>query len=131
MRALPADSFEYFGETATGNTAFPALTGDAFFGAAALDGFVLALAPHSALRNSFHFIPCSVSAFCAASYLALHSLIDNAYAGDTPLKALLQAVKRNKWTMPATIEVEYDVPEGSDAVKEVRKCLDYCRDALA
>ena len=51
--------------------------------------------------------------------------------GDTPLKALLQTVKKNKWTMPATIEVEYDVPDGSDAVKEVRKCLDYCKDALA
>jgi sugar phosphate isomerase/epimerase len=52
-------------------------------------------------------------------------------AGDTPLTALLQMVKKNKWTMPATIEVEYDVPEGSDAVKEVRRCLDYCRKALA
>ena len=51
--------------------------------------------------------------------------------GDTPLAALLQMVKKNKWTMPATIEVEYDVPEGSDAVKEVRKCLDFCRNALA
>jgi hypothetical protein len=39
-------------------------------------------------------------------------------------------VKKNKWTMPATIEVEYDVPQGSDAVKEVAKCLDYCRNAL-
>jgi sugar phosphate isomerase/epimerase len=51
--------------------------------------------------------------------------------GDTPLKALLQAVKKNKWTMPATIEVEYDIPQGSDAVKEVRRCLDFCRGALA
>ncbi len=51
--------------------------------------------------------------------------------GDTPLTALLQMVKKNRWTMPATIEVEYDVPEGSDAVKEVAKCLDYCRKALA
>lgn len=51
--------------------------------------------------------------------------------GDTPLEALLQAVKKNKWTMPATIEVEYDVPQGSDAVKEVSKCLDFCRQALA
>jgi hypothetical protein len=40
-------------------------------------------------------------------------------------------VKKNRWTMPATIEVEYDVPQGSDAVKEVRKCLEYCRSALA
>jgi sugar phosphate isomerase/epimerase len=52
-------------------------------------------------------------------------------AGDTPLKTLLQMVKKNRWTMPATIEVEYDVPEGSDAVKEVAKCLEYCRQALA
>ena len=51
--------------------------------------------------------------------------------GDTPLKALLQTVKKNKWTMPATIEVEYDVPQGSDAVKEVRNCLEYCKSALA
>ena len=51
--------------------------------------------------------------------------------GDTPLKEILQTVKKNKWTMPATIELEYDVPEGSDAVKEVAKCLQFCRDALA
>ncbi len=51
--------------------------------------------------------------------------------GDTPLKAILQMVKKNKWTMPATIEVEYDVPEGSDAVVEVAKCLQFCRAALA
>ena len=51
--------------------------------------------------------------------------------GDTPLKALLQTVKKNKWTMPATIEVEYDVPQGSDAVKEVRNCLEFCKGALA
>ena len=50
--------------------------------------------------------------------------------GDTPLAALLQMVKKNRWTMPATIEVEYDVPEGSDAVKEVRNCLDFCKRAL-
>ncbi|HEX7798450.1 MAG TPA: TIM barrel protein [Vicinamibacterales bacterium] len=51
--------------------------------------------------------------------------------GETPLKAILQMVKKNKWTMPATIELEYDVPQGSDAVKEVAKCLEYCKAALA
>ena len=50
--------------------------------------------------------------------------------GDTPLKEILQLVKKNKWKMPATIELEYDVPAGSDAVKEVVKCLQYCKDAL-
>jgi hypothetical protein len=33
--------------------------------------------------------------------------------------------------MPATIELEYEVPQGSDAVKEVAKCLEYCKAALA
>jgi hypothetical protein len=40
-------------------------------------------------------------------------------------------VRKNKWTMPATIELEYQVPEGSNAVKEVAKCLEYCKAALA
>jgi hypothetical protein len=43
---------------------------------------------------------------------------------------ILQLVKKNKWKMPATIELEYEIPEGSDAVKEVRKCLEYCERAL-
>ena len=51
--------------------------------------------------------------------------------GDTPIREILQLVKKNKWTMPATIELEYEVPAGSDAVKEVVKCLDYCKRALA
>ncbi len=51
--------------------------------------------------------------------------------GDTPITAILQTVKKNKWTMPATIELEYEVPANSDAVQEVRKCVDYSRKALA
>ena len=50
--------------------------------------------------------------------------------GDTPIAAILQRVKQNRWTMPVSIELEYDVPAGSDAVKEVVKCLDFCRRAL-
>jgi hypothetical protein len=41
------------------------------------------------------------------------------------------ALSLNRWTMPATIEMEYEAPEGSDAVKEVARCLQFCRDALA
>jgi sugar phosphate isomerase/epimerase len=51
--------------------------------------------------------------------------------GETPIKEILQAVSKNKWTMPASIEQEYAIPEGSDAVKEVAKCLEFCRAALA
>lgn len=51
--------------------------------------------------------------------------------GETPIKEILQLVKKNQWPIPATIEQEYAIPEGSDAVKEVQKCLAYCRAALA
>lgn len=50
--------------------------------------------------------------------------------GDTPLKEILQVMKKEKYTFPASIELEYDIPQGSDAVKEVAKCLDYCKAAL-
>jgi sugar phosphate isomerase/epimerase len=50
--------------------------------------------------------------------------------GETPIKEILQMVSKNKWKIPASIELEYNIPEGSDAVKEVRKCVDYCRAAL-
>jgi len=51
--------------------------------------------------------------------------------GETPIKEILQMVKKNKWKMPASIELEYGVPQGSDAVTEVRKCVEFCRAALA
>ena len=50
--------------------------------------------------------------------------------GETPIPEILRAVEKNKWTMPGSIELEYDIPEGSDAVKEVAKCLEFCRRAL-
>jgi sugar phosphate isomerase/epimerase len=50
--------------------------------------------------------------------------------GDTPIVQILQLIRKNKYKFPATIELEYDIPDGSDAVKEVAKCLDYCRKAL-
>jgi sugar phosphate isomerase/epimerase len=50
--------------------------------------------------------------------------------GETPIKDILQMVSKNKWKIPASIELEYNIPEGSDAVKETKKCVDYCRAAL-
>ena len=41
----------------------------------------------------------------------------------------LVAAARPVYEVP--IEQEYDIPPGSDAVKEVTKCLAYCRQALA
>ena len=51
--------------------------------------------------------------------------------GDTPLGLILQLMKRKKWTFPADSGVEYPIPEGSDAVAEVKKCVEYCKNALA
>jgi len=50
--------------------------------------------------------------------------------GDTPITAALQLMAAHKYKFPATIELEYDIPEGSDAVKEVAKCVEYARKAL-
>jgi sugar phosphate isomerase/epimerase len=51
--------------------------------------------------------------------------------GDTPIKEVLQLIRDNKWKMQATIEFEYAVPEGSDRMTEIAKCVKFCRDALA
>lgn len=51
--------------------------------------------------------------------------------GDTPVALVLQYMKRHELTFPADIELEYRVPEGSDAVKEVTRCVQFCRQALA
>ena len=50
--------------------------------------------------------------------------------GDTPIVQALQLMKKNKYGFPATVELEYEIPAGSDAVKEVAKCVEYCRIAL-
>jgi hypothetical protein len=51
--------------------------------------------------------------------------------GDTPVALVLQYMKRNNLTFPADIELEYGVPQGSDAIEEVTKCVQFCREALA
>jgi len=48
--------------------------------------------------------------------------------GDTPVKQVLQLLKKNKWRIPANIEYEY---KGTDTVAEVRKAFEFCKAALA
>jgi len=50
--------------------------------------------------------------------------------GETPLREILSLLRKNKWKIPATIELEYQIPEGSDPVKEVRRSFEYCRNLL-
>ena len=51
--------------------------------------------------------------------------------GQTPIKEVLQLMRKEKWTFPAEVELEYKIPEGSNAVAEVAKCVQYCKQALA
>jgi len=50
--------------------------------------------------------------------------------GDTPVVEMLQLIQKEKWPIYCDIELEYTIPEGSDAVKEVAKCVEYCKAAL-
>src|SRR5262245_49076656 len=51
--------------------------------------------------------------------------------GQTPIKEVLQLLKKEKWPIYADIELEYKVPEGSTSVAEVAKCVQFCKEALA
>lgn len=50
--------------------------------------------------------------------------------GDTPVKEILSLLRNKKYKIPATIELEYDIPAGSDAVAETKKCFEYTKAAL-
>jgi len=50
--------------------------------------------------------------------------------GDTPIADMLKLVQKNKWPIYFDIELEYPVPEDSDAQKEVIKCVQYCKKIL-
>lgn len=51
--------------------------------------------------------------------------------GGTPLKEVLQCMKKNRYKFAASIEYEYQTPAGSDTISEIRKCVEYCKQALA
>src|SRR5262245_32595481 len=94
MRALPADSFAYFGETAVGKNALPEARGIGGAAGAAADGVgavvgagaAAAVVPHCVLRNSFHDCAPRVPAVFAAWYLALHSFAVSAAADEVSPK---------------------------------------------
>lgn len=50
--------------------------------------------------------------------------------GDTPIKEVLQVMKQKKYKFQATIEYEYPLPEGSTVLKEIAKCVEYCKNCL-
>jgi len=50
--------------------------------------------------------------------------------GETPIKEVLQLLKKEKWRIQGTIEFEYRIPEGSTRMAEIAKCVEYCKNAL-
>jgi len=50
--------------------------------------------------------------------------------GDTPIKGVLQLLKKNQWPIPANIEYEYGKP-GLNTVAEVMRCYAFMKAALA
>ena len=50
--------------------------------------------------------------------------------GETPIKDILLLLKKEKWPISVDVELEYPIPEGSDAAKEVKKSIDYMRNIL-
>jgi sugar phosphate isomerase/epimerase len=50
--------------------------------------------------------------------------------GETPLGDILKLIQKNMWPIYCDIELEYPVPDDSDAVMETTKCVEYCREIL-
>lgn len=97
--------------------------------------------------SKYHGVNLDIGHFTAANYDALayvkehHARITNLHVkdrkknqganvpwgeGDTPIKEVLQLLKKEQWDIPANIEFEYP----GDAVTEVTKCLQFCKDVL-
>lgn len=51
--------------------------------------------------------------------------------GETPIADVLLLIKKKKWPIDVFVEMEYQIPEGSDAAKEVTKSIEYMRNILA
>ena len=50
--------------------------------------------------------------------------------GDTPIAEVVTLIRDNGYTFPITIELEYEIPEGSDAVQEVKRSFEYIKNIL-
>ena len=50
--------------------------------------------------------------------------------GDAQIAEILQLIQKKEWNVFCDIELEYPIPEGSYAITEVSKCVEYCKNAL-
>jgi sugar phosphate isomerase/epimerase len=51
--------------------------------------------------------------------------------GDTPIADILKLIQKNKWPIYCDIELEYPVPDQSNAQQEIIRCKEYCRNILS
>lgn len=51
--------------------------------------------------------------------------------GDTPIGETLRLLRDEEYHIPAIIELEYPIPEGSTVMEEMKKCVAFCKDALS
>jgi hypothetical protein len=50
--------------------------------------------------------------------------------GDTPIKETLKLMQKEKYPFPGVIEMEHQIPQGSDLMTELAKCVEFCKNAL-
>ncbi len=51
--------------------------------------------------------------------------------GDTPIVEVLQMMRDKSYNFAATLEYEYATPKDSTVIEEIKKSVDYCKDALS
>lgn len=51
--------------------------------------------------------------------------------GDTPIGEVLRLLRDEGYPISAMIELEYDIPEDSDVLTEMARCVEYCRAEIA
>jgi sugar phosphate isomerase/epimerase len=47
--------------------------------------------------------------------------------GDTPLGDILKLIQEKQWDIYCDVELEFEIPAGSDAVTETKHCVDYAK----
>ncbi len=50
--------------------------------------------------------------------------------GDTPIKETLRLMQTENYPFVGMIEMEHTIPQGSDLMTELAKCVEFCKDAL-
>jgi len=50
--------------------------------------------------------------------------------GDTPIKETLKLMQKEKYPFVGVIEMEHPIPQGSDLMTELAKCVEFCKNAL-